>query len=176
MSEKKTLVPELRFPEFRKYGDWKHGELSSAAEIPNKKIAVKKVPLEAYVTTENILPDFGGLGVASNLPNVNSVTEYLENDTLFANIRPYLRKAWFSNRSGGASNDVIVFRSRKGVSPEFLSLRIRSEAFVDYVMSGAKGLKMPRGDTNQMKAFPFPLPQTKTEQKKSPIASAPWMI
>lgn len=166
MSAANKLVPELRFPEFEEDGEWHPCDLDSAAQIPNKKVSVKKISLADYVSTENILPDFGGLGCASNLPNVKSVTQFLTEDTLFANIRPYLRKAWFANRAGGASNDVIVFRSRENVSPQFLSLRIRSDAFVDYVMSGAKGLKMPRGDVSQMKTFPFPLPPTKAEQQK----------
>ncbi len=159
------LVPELRFPEFRGAGEWEECSLGSAAKVANKKVTTKSVSLNDYATTENILPDFRGFGSASNLPNVKSITQFLPGDTLFANIRPYLKKAVFATRPGGASNDVIVFRSRDNVSPEFLSLRIRSDAFVDYVMSGAKGLKMPRGDVEQMKVFPFPLP-TPSEQQK----------
>jgi len=162
---KEALVPELRFPEFEAEPKWKEGSLASAATIPKKKISVKRLSLATYATTENIQPNFGGLSHASQLPNVKFVTEFLPGDTLFANIRPYLKKAVFVTRDGGASNDVIVLRSRNTVFPGFLSQRIRTDAFVDYVMSGAKGLKMPRGDVEHIKAFPLPLPSPAEQQK-----------
>ena len=160
-----ALVPKLRFPEFRGDGGWEELSLSDVSKVQNKKIPVQKLNITDYISTENLLPDFSGVTCASNLPNVNSVTEFLPDDILLANIRPYLKKAWSATRKGGASNDVIVFRSRDNVKQRFLSIRIRSDAFIDYVMSGAKGVKMPRGDVAQMKTFPFPLPEPAEQQK-----------
>lgn len=164
--EKKAFVPQLRFPDFREDGEWEQNALNTVAKVVNDKIEIRKISLNDYISTENILPDFSGIGLATNLPTVKSVTRYETGDTLFANIRPYLRKAWFASKDGGASNDVIVFRSRGKATPLFLSLQIRSDSFVDYVMSGAKGVKMPRGDVSQMKLFPLPLPKKKAEQRK----------
>lgn len=163
--KQKPITPRLRFPEFRGDGGWKELSLSDVSKVQNKKIPVQKLSITDYISTENLLPDFSGVTCASNLPNVNSVTEFLPDDILLANIRPYLKKAWSATRKGGASNDVIVFRSRDNVKQKFLSIRIRSDAFIDYVMSGAKGVKMPRGDVAQMKTFPFPLPESDEQQK-----------
>jgi type I restriction enzyme S subunit len=162
---RRKLVPKLRFPEFQGDGGWEELSLSDVSKVQNKKIPVQKLSITDYISTENLLPDFTGVTCASNLPNVNSVTEFLPDDILLANIRPYLKKAWSATRKGGASNDVIVFRSRDNVKQKFLSIRIRSDAFIDHVMSGAKGVKMPRGDVAQMKTFPFPLPESAEQQK-----------
>ena len=42
---------------------------------------------------------------------------------------------------------------------------IASDRFINYVMSGAKGVKMPRGDKSQMKKYAFSIP-INTEQRK----------
>lgn len=71
---------------------------------------------------------------------------------------------WFSDRIGGCSADVFVLRS-KTCEPEFLYNVIASDKFINYVMSGAKGVKMPRGDKNQMESFSFSIPAV-VEQRK----------
>jgi len=40
-----------------------------------------------------------------------------------------------------------------------------SEAFIDYVMAGAKGVKMPRGDIKQIKLYPLGVPHPVEQQK-----------
>ena len=57
-----------------------------------------------------------------------------------------------------------MFRS-KTCEPEFLYNVIASDKFINYVMSGAKGVKMPRGDKNQMESFSFSIPAV-VEQRK----------
>ena len=53
----------------------------------------------------------------------------------------------------------------KTCEPEFLYNVIASDKFINYVMSGAKGVKMPRGDKNQMESFSFSIPAV-VEQRK----------
>ena len=101
---------------------------------------------------------------AISIPANTNVVAYKKNDILLSNIRPYLKKAWFSDRIGGCSADVFVLRS-KTCEPEFLYNVIASDKFINYVMSGAKGVKMPRGDKNQMESFSFSIPAV-VEQRK----------
>lgn len=101
---------------------------------------------------------------AISIPANTNVIAYKKNDILLSNIRPYLKKVWFSDRIGGCSADVFVLRS-KTCEPEFLYNVIASDKFINYVMSGAKGVKMPRGDKNQMGSFSFSIPAV-AEQKK----------
>jgi type I restriction enzyme S subunit len=162
---KKSLVPKLRFPEFREAGEWEAESLETVAAFVNEKITVELVALENYVSTENILPDYGGIDKASKLPTTGSVTWFKLNDTLFSNIRPYLKKVWTSDKEGGASNDVIVIRAEQRLLPQYLSGLLKNDTFINYVMSGAKGVKMPRGDIGSIRAYPVPYP-SKSEQQK----------
>lgn len=163
-AEGETL-PKLRFPEFRDAGEWVVDELGTVAVFVNEKIPVGQVALENYVSTENILQDFAGVAHASKLPTMGAVTRFRPLDTLVSNIRPYLKKVWVADKEGGASNDVIVIRAKQRLLPQYFSFLLKNDAFIDYVMTGAKGVKMPRGDIGSMKEYPAPYP-TKPEQQK----------
>ena len=163
--EARPAVPKLRFPEFREAGAWDRDALGHVADFVNEKIPLERVALENYVSTENILADYGGVTGASKLPTTGSVTRYRPNDTLVSNIRPYLRKVWVADKEGGASNDVIVIRADQRLLPQYFSCLLKNDAFIDYVMTGAKGVKMPRGDVDSVKAYPTVYP-SKAEQKK----------
>lgn len=162
---KPALTPKLRFPEFREAEGWDADPLGDVADFVNEKIPLERVALENYVSTENILPDYGGVARASKLPTTGSVTRFRPNDTLVSNIRPYLKKVWVADKEGGASNDVIVIRAKQRLLPQYFSCLLKNDAFIDYVMTGAKGVKMPRGDVASMKAYPALYP-SKPEQQK----------
>ncbi|PAW74703.1 MAG: hypothetical protein B9S26_04155 [Opitutia bacterium Tous-C4FEB] len=160
-----ALVPKLRFPEFLEADGWDVDCLAEVADFVNEKTPLDRVALENYISTENILPDFGGVARASKLPTTGSVTRYRPNDTLVSNIRPYLKKVWVADKEGGASNDVIVIRAKQRLLPQYFSCLLKNDAFIDYVMTGAKGVKMPRGDIGSMKEYPTLYP-SKPEQQK----------
>jgi type I restriction enzyme S subunit len=160
-----ALVPKLRFPEFRDAAGWDADGLAAVADFVNEKIPLERVGLENYVSTENVLPDYGGVITASKLPTTGSVTRYRPNDTLVSNIRPYFKKVWVADKEGGASNDVIVIRAKQRLLPQYFSCLLKNDAFIDYVMTGAKGVKMPRGDIGSMKEYPTLYP-SKPEQQK----------
>ena len=165
MSEGGRLVPKLRFPEFRAMKVWGIAGLGKLADFVNEKVPLERVALENYVSTENILPDYGGAARASRMPTTGSVTRFLPDDTLVSNIRPYLKKVWVADKEGGASNDVIVIRAKEKLLPQYFAFLLKNDAFIDYVMTGAKGVKMPRGDIGAMKDYPARYP-TKPEQQK----------
>ena len=162
---KPTLTPKLRFPEFRGAEGWNAEALGVVAEFVKEKIPLERVALENYVSTENILPDYGGVATASKLPTTGSMTRYRPYDTLVSNIRPYLKKVWVADKEGGASNDVIVIRTKQRLRPEYLACLLKNDAFIDYVVTGAKGVKMPRGDIGSMKAYPALHPKPAEQQK-----------
>ena len=158
-------VPKLRFPEFRDAGDWDRDELGNISMFVNEKIALGQIKLSSYVSTENILPDYQGLVFATKLPLLGSVTRFKINDVLISNIRPYLKKVCLAEIDGGASNDIIVVRAINKVTYQFLSFILRNDGFIEYVMKGAKGVKMPRGDISLMKEYSVAYP-SKPEQQK----------
>ena len=66
---------------------------------------------ETYVGVDNLLQDRKGKAVATFLPDQGSVTTYNQGDILIGNIRPYLKKIWFSNQVGGTSGDVLTIQN-----------------------------------------------------------------
>ena len=132
-------------------------KLSSIAYYVTDKISSNDISLSEYVTTDCILQNKKGREIAINLPpQTCSLIHYQCGDVLVANIRPYLKKVWFADNDGGASSDVLVFRAKEGHSPNFLYALLLQDSFFDYVMQGAKGSKMPRGDKDQILRYEIP--------------------
>ncbi len=162
---KDEIVPELRFDEFKNKPKWDKKELSQVTTLVKEKKHIDNFTINNYVSTENIKPDFLGIDIASQLPLNCRVTTFNSGDILISNIRPYLKKIWLADKSGGASNDVLVIRCKSNVNNVYLSFILKNDNFINYVMSGAKGVKMPRGDINLIKKFTVTLPSV-SEQKK----------
>lgn len=161
--EKSALVPRLRFPGFE--GIVSALPLAAIADFVNEKISVNQLTSQQYVSTENLLPNFGGINSAVKLPSVSSVTCFRPDDVLVSNIRPYLKKVWQADIHGGVSNDVLVVRATERVGADYLAAILRSDLFIDYVMRGAKGVKMPRGEISMIQEFPVPCPSASEQQK-----------
>jgi type I restriction enzyme S subunit len=160
-------TPRLRFPAFRDAGPWEVKRLGDEgiADFVRDRIAAVDIPAGHYVSTINLLSDFDGLAEKPEMPPPGSAIAYRAGDILMSNIRPYLRKIWVADRSGGASNDVIVARPGKKIVPTFLGHLLMSDRFISYIMDGAKGVKMPRGDLEQIQGFEVPLPSLPEQQK-----------
>lgn len=161
---KNLNVPHMRFPEFTE--EWVNVSLKDVADFQKERISSGLLDESTYISTENILQNFQGVQSAISIPANTNVVAYKKNDILLSNIRPYLKKVWFSDKIGGCSADVFVLRS-KTCEPEFLYNVIASDKFINYVMSGAKGVKMPRGDKNQMESFSFSIPAVAEQRKIS---------
>ncbi len=160
-------VPKLRFPEFLNDEEWMEKVLGDkeVSFFVKERIKVNKLNIDSYISTENMLSEFSGVTVASKIPSSGSITKFKGGDILMSNIRPYLKKIWKSNKTGGASNDVLVFRSGSEVLSEFLDFILKNEVFINYVMESAKGVKMPRGDKESMQKYTVFIP-SKAEQQK----------
>ena len=132
-------------------------ELSNICEYSSKRIDSSLLTVENYVSTENMMQNKGGITLASKVPVENSV-EFLPGDILISNIRPYFRKIWLSDKKGGCSSDVLCIRALPGTDSTYLYYLLSQDSFFDYVMSGAKGCKMPRGDKSQIMQWDVDLP------------------
>ena len=100
-----------------------------------------------------------GISIASNLPNTNYVTACNCSDVVIANIRPYFKKIFLIPTNGfGCSSDVLCIRANDSMYSRFVYGTLSDDVFFDYVMSGAKGSKMPRGDKEQIMQYPVILP------------------
>ena len=118
---------------------------------PRESIAVKPI-LQPTFLQSLCFPKMGKQ-TASTLPQAGKVAVYKAGDTLVSNIRPYFKKIWYADRSGTCSGDVLVFRANQPEHAGYLYSCLRQDRFFDYVMKGAKGTKMPRGDKKQMLTY-----------------------
>ena len=102
------------------------------------------------------MPNKGGITGASSLPTVAQTQSFSAGDVLVSNIRPYFKKIWFAEFDGGCSNDVLVFRTKEGVSKRFLYYVLADDTFFNYSMATSKGTKMPRGDKAAIMKYQVP--------------------
>jgi type I restriction enzyme S subunit len=154
----------LRFPEFS--GEWKEVKLYDVGAFVTDRISSNKLTSSTYVSTENLQQNYGGKLDALNVPNNQNVIRYKTADILLSNIRPYLKKIWKADNNGGCSADVLVLRAKSSdCTPEFLYYTIANDKFITYVMSGAKGAKMPRGDKQHIQNYTTSIPSLPEQNK-----------
>jgi len=131
-------------------------KLEDICDYVKEKIDISLIDENTYISTENMLPDKGGITEASSLPSADKTQAFKSGDVLVSNIRPYFKKIWYSTFDGGCSNDVLVFRAKEGVSKRFLYYVLADDTFFSYSMSTAKGTKMPRGDKKALMKYDVP--------------------
>lgn len=130
--------------------------LSELCEYANDKISVGALSQKNYISTENMLPNRGGICEAESLPSTLKTSCFKNDDILISNIRPYFRKIWRAKYNGGCSNDILVIRARQNCNPKFLYYLLSSESFFSYATSTSKGTKMPRGDKKAIMNYQVP--------------------
>ncbi len=134
--------------------------LSDVTEYRRKRQSVSK---SEYISTENMLQHYMGITQYTDFSNIEGI-EYCVGDTLIGNIRPYLKKVWFATFNGACSADVLALKPN-GINPEFLYDIIAQDGFIEYVMSGVKGSKMPRGDKSHILDYETALPSLAEQEK-----------
>ena len=150
---------------------WKEYKLGEVAIPVRDRIDTSVLDASSYISTENMLPDKAGVTLSSDVPSGKAI-QFKEGDILISNIRPYFKKIWRADKVGGCSADIICLRASKGVEPLFFYYLLSQDMFFNYVMQGAKGTKMPRGDRNQIMQWPILLPSKSEQQKIASILSA----
>lgn len=139
--------------------------LSNISIFPKEKVEVLRLTKNTYISTENMLPNRGGVQAASTLPSIEQTQAFRRGDVLVSNIRPYFKKIWQAKWDGGCSNDVLVFRASEETCPEFLYYVLSDDKFFNYATTTSKGTKMPRGDKVAIMRYEIPKFR-RTEQEK----------
>lgn len=140
-------------------------KLSDICHYVSGKVYVSGLDKSTYISTENMLPNKGGVTEASTLPNIDLTQIYQQHDVLVSNIRPYFKKIWFADQEGGCSNDVLVFRAKEGVDPRFLYYVLADDKFFSHATATSKGTKMPRGDKKSIMEYEVPDFDLDTQKK-----------
>ena len=144
---------------------WEVKKLGEVSVFPSKRVNIADLTPSQYIGVENLRKDKKGVEFSQTLPNADKAIEFITDDILIGNIRPYLRKIWISNINGGASGDVIIVRKNTpSIMPMYLFKVLSTETFFEYDNANTHGAKMPRGDKKMIELFPIPLPPLSLQQ------------
>ena len=146
-------------------------ELKEICSFVNDKVDTSSFNIENYVSTENLLPEKGGLSIASTIPS-GKATLFQTGDILISNIRPYFKKIWLAQKKGCCNNDVLCIRPNNKTTPSFLFYLLSQNSFFDYVMKGSKGTKMPRGDKQHIMKWTISIPSLDEQRSIASILSS----
>lgn len=127
--------------------------LSQICHYTNERIAVSELTTENYYSTENMLPNKGGVTIAEKLPTISQTPRCREGNVLISNIRPYFKKILYCTKESGCSQDVLCFVPIKQKYSAYLYCTLYEDKFFDFMTAGAKGTKMPRGDKQQIMRY-----------------------
>lgn len=153
--------------------DWKTGTISDICGYSKDKVNIEDLTLDTYYSTENMQPNRQGVVQATTLPTIKQTTACKKGDVLVSNIRPYFKKILYCFSDCGCSTDVLCFVPNITELSPFLYCTLYSDKFFDYMVAGAKGTKMPRGDKQQIMMYPICIPSSeyicKFNQAVSPM-------
>lgn len=135
---------------------WEKKKLGDVCRYSKEK--TDQTSIETYISTDNMNPNYGGIETASSVPDNGQSTCYKRGNILISNIRPYFKKIWYADKDGSCSNDVLVFIPAD-FGNNMLYLLLARDCFFDFVMSGANGAKMPRGDKKHIMTYPVIVPK-----------------
>lgn len=139
--------------------EWKEYKLGIIANIISERVRISDATMDNYISTENMINDFGGVEKAEKLPVVSSINSFIQNDILFSNIRTYFKKVWLSKFNGTVSPDVLVFRAKEKICiNKYLYYTLCNSDFTEYSVLTSKGAKMPRGDKDALLNYNILLP------------------
>ena len=146
--------------------------LGDAAFFSDQQISVAELSLETYISTDNFLENKMGKVRAKKLPLTKKTRSFNKGDILISNIRPYLKKIWFADHSGGCSSDILVLRTNEDFVPRYIFYSLLRDDFFRYVMNGSTGTRMPRGDKEHILEFPIPFYDRKKQEEIADVLSA----
>jgi len=136
----------------------KQGVLSDICSYSKDRVAVSELDVTTYFSTENMLPRKAGSTDATSLPTTPQTTACHKGDTLISNIRPYFKKIVYCEDECGCSTDVLCFTPNQPQYSAYLFSTLYADKFFAFMVAGAKGTKMPRGDKQQIMTYPIVLP------------------
>ncbi len=148
-------------------------QLKKAVIYSKNRAPLSNFTISNYITTDNILQNKKGIVNATNLPpNGTNISTFNHGHILVANIRPYLKKIWYADRSGGCSADVLNFQVNESFDSKFIYYNMFRDDFFIHMMKGSKGSKMPRGDKEQILNYIIPNYDLSTQKRISSILSS----
>lgn len=108
--------------------------------------------------TGNILGYMNSNDVLSNSFKFN------KGEVLYGRLRPYLRKVYVAEFDGCCSTEVFPIKSDAVVS-EFIKYWFLTDEITNKINASSAGCRMPRGNMNEVKKYPFYYPTKSTQRE-----------
>lgn len=145
--------------------DWSSGVLSDICGYSKDKVDIDDLTLDIYYSTEKMQTNRQGAIQATTLPTIKQTTACKKGDVLISNIRQYFKKILYCCSDCGCLEDVLCFVPKELKHSAFLYCSLYADKFFDYMVAGAKGAKMPRGDKQQIMMYPICIPSAEYIEK-----------
>jgi type I restriction enzyme S subunit len=167
MSEQKTLLPKLRFPEFRQICEWIPKRLKDTCEVnpassalPERFVYIDLESVEAgKLVSRKIITRGEAPSRAQRLLHPD--------DVIFQIVRPYQRNNYHFKASDDldyvASTGYAQLRAKD--SADFLFQAVHVDGFVDRVIAKCTGSSYPAINSSDLAEIPLAIPKPNEQQK-----------
>ena len=116
---------------------------------------------------EDIEKDTGVLLVKKRMKDIQSKSDkhiFYSGNVLYSKLRPYLNKVIIADENGYCTSEILAFDFGM-ILNKYAQIYLMSPYFVDYAMSDAYGVKMPRLGSKQGNNALMPLPPFKEQER-----------
>jgi len=138
---------------------WQHTCLGRICTIRGELIDPSIAKGFRYIGLEHIDTGNSFLRRYGQSEDVKSTkNKFYTGDVLYRKLRPYLDKAVLADWNGICSTDILVLKSVKEISPEYLANLLHTKSFVGYAIKTTSGVNHPRTSWQSLKEFPLELP------------------
>ena len=134
----------------------------------NNSSKAENIPSDVWILDlEDIEKNTGNLLRRKRMSEINAKSDkhyFSAGNILYSKLRPYLNKVLIADKDGYCTSEILVFDFGR-INAEFALTYLRSPFFVEYAMSDAYGVKMPRLGSKQGNNALMPIPPL-PEQKR----------
>ena len=127
----------------------------------NTSIRVSNIEPDSWILDlEDIEKDSGRLLQRKRMSETDAKSDkhkFSTGNILYSKLRPYLNKVLIADMNGYCTSEILVFDFGK-IYAEYALAYLRSPFFVEYAMSDAYGVKMPRLGSKQGNNALMPIP------------------
>ena len=136
-------------------------DFSKSSSVKPNEIA----PDAWILDLEDIEKDTGVLLVKKRMKDIQSKSDkhiFYSGNVLYSKLRPYLNKVIIADENGYCTSEILAFDFGM-ILNKYTQIYLMSPYFVDYAMSDAYGVKMPRLGSKQGNNALMPLPPFKEQ-------------
>ena len=134
----------------------------------NSSVKPNEIAPEAWVLDlEDIEKDTSVLLAKKRMKDIHSKSDkhiFYSGNVLYSKLRPYLNKVIIADENGYCTSEILAFDFGM-ILNKYAQIYLMSPYFVDYAMSDAYGVKMPRLGSKQGNNALMPLPPFKEQAR-----------